>query len=99
MDGSQEERAWLITKTRKKRGYESRQNLLDVGGMLKLFECCNPQQAQAEREYWLRAVAQTTERLHAEAEEVREAVEDARQTGEHMRAVLLNRRARKGSGG
>ena len=53
-------------------------------------------QAQAEREYWLRAVAQKTERLHAEAEEVREAVEDARQTGERMREVLLNRRAREG---
>ena len=53
-------------------------------------------QAQAEREQWLRTVSQTTERLRAEAAEVRVAVDNARQTGERMREVLLNRRAREG---
>ena len=52
--------------------------------------------AQAEIEHWLRTVSRETERLHAEAAEVRVAVEDARQTGERMREVLLNRRAREG---
>ena len=52
--------------------------------------------AQAEVEHWLRIVSRETERLRTEAEEVREVIENARQTGEHMRAVLLNRRAREG---
>ena len=52
--------------------------------------------AQADVEHWLRIVSRETERLRTEAEEVREVIENARQTGEHMRAVLLNRRAREG---